>query len=76
MEISDNEAIKQAVMAGMGISVVSRQSVANEVADQQIVILPIKQFPVFHEWYMVKNAGKALSPIAEKFYHFVSQEKS
>jgi DNA-binding transcriptional LysR family regulator len=71
MEIGDNEAIKQAVIANMGIAVISRQSVKFEVEKGLIKILTVTPFPVRHQWYLVKNKNKALSPVASKFYIFV-----
>lgn len=71
MEIGDIEAIKQAIMAGMGISVVSKHSIEAELANQQLIELPVKGFPVKHIWYLVKNKGKTLSPVAKNFYVFV-----
>lgn len=75
MEIGDNESIKQVVIAGMGVSVVSRQSIRVELQDKLLCMLPAKQFPVNHVWYMVRNKGKSLSPIANSFFEFVKQQE-
>lgn len=75
MEISDNEAIKQAIMANMGISILSKQSIKVETQHDLIAELNINKFPVKHTWYLVKHRGKALSPIAESFFTFVNKHK-
>jgi len=71
MEISNTTAIKQLVMANIGLSVVSKQSIQNELKSHSIQCLNLKEFPVKHEWFLVKHPDKKLSPIAEKFYEFV-----
>ncbi len=75
MEISDNEAIKQAIMANIGISVISKQSIKIELSHKLISLIPTTQFPVKHTWYLVKNKGKNLAPIAESFYTFVNHHQ-
>lgn len=75
MEISDNEAIKQALIANMGVSVLSKQSIKLELENNLLQCLPIRGFPVTHQWYLVKNKGKALPPIAENFYTFVNKHQ-
>lgn len=71
MEIDNNESIKQAIMSNMGLSILSKQSIELEQKVGLIKIIPLKGFPVAHEWYLVKCLGKTLSPIAQQFYDFV-----
>ncbi len=75
MEISDNEAIKQAIIAGMGISVISKQSIKIELQHKLVKLLNTKGFPVKHTWYLVKNKEKSLPPIAKSFYTFVNKQQ-
>lgn len=75
MEISNNEAIKQAIIANIGISILSKQSINMELKNKSLCLLPVKGFPIAHKWYLVKNKGKQLSPIAEKFYAFVKEQQ-
>lgn len=72
MEIGDNEAIKQAVIANLGISVLSKQSIKVELKDKLISTIDVKGFPIKHTWFLVKNKRKELSPISKEFYRFVS----
>ena len=71
MELDNNESIKQAVISNMGISILSRQSIELEEKLGLIKVPGIKEFPVAHEWYLVKAKGKKSSPIAQKFYDYV-----
>lgn len=75
MEISNTEAVKQAIMARMGISIMSKQSILPELKYKALCELSVKGFPFRHEWYLVKNKGKQLSPIAQNFYEFVIQHQ-
>jgi len=71
MELGNNESIKQAVMANIGISIMPKQSIELELKNHLICILPIKGFPIQHKWYLIKNKDKKPAPISEKFYAFV-----
>jgi DNA-binding transcriptional LysR family regulator len=71
MELGSSEAIKQAVMANMGVSLVSKMSLEQELKLKKMVILQVQNFPVKHTWYAVHLAQKTLSPIAEEFLKFI-----
>lgn len=75
MEVSDGEAIKQAVMANMGFSVLSKQSAALELEHKLLTELTVKGFPVNHFWYFVYLKGKTLSPLASNFLKFAKHLK-
>lgn len=75
MEISDGEAIKQAIIANMGLSVVSKHSIKLELQQKLIRSLRVKGFPIKHTWYLVKNKNKTLPPVAHSFYQFVKHKK-
>jgi DNA-binding transcriptional LysR family regulator len=74
MEMSSNETIKQAVMAGMGVSFISQHTIGLEVATGQLVILKVEGLPVVRQWYVVHRAEKRLLPAAEAFKAFMLQE--
>lgn len=65
MMLGSTETIKQAVMAGLGISAVSRHSVTLEMATQCLVELPVQHFPLLRSWYVVHHRSKQLSPVAQ-----------
>jgi len=71
MELTGNEAIKQAVEAGIGLAVVSRHTIGLEIDAGRLVELPVKGFPIMRKWYVVHRTGKRLSPCAQAFRAFV-----
>ena len=74
MEMSRNEAIKHAVMAGLGLGIVSLHTLEFELALNRIAILSVEGFPIMKEWYLVYRSSKRLSPIAQAFHEFVLNE--
>ena len=74
MEMSRNEAIKHAVMAGLGLGIVSLHVLEFELALDRIALLSVEGFPIMKEWYLVHRSGKRMSPIAQAFHEFVLNE--
>ncbi len=74
MEMASNETIKQAVMAGMGISFISRHTLELELQTRRLVILDVRGTPVMREWHLAHLAKKQLSPTAKAFKEFVLVE--
>ncbi|MEO1767756.1 LysR family transcriptional regulator [Thiobacter aerophilum] len=74
MEMSRNEAIKHAVMAGLGLGIVSLHTLEFELLLNRVAILNVEGFPIMKEWYLVHRAGKRMSPIAQAFHDFVLEE--
>jgi DNA-binding transcriptional LysR family regulator len=73
-EISSNETIKQAVMAGMGIAFLSRHAIGLELAARALVILPVEGLPIVRDWNLVHRTEQRLSPAALAFKRFVLKE--
>jgi DNA-binding transcriptional LysR family regulator len=71
MEVSSNETIKQAVMAGMGISFISIHTVALELAVGKLVTLNVTGLPLIRDWFVIHMRDKRLSPIATAFRAFL-----
>lgn len=71
MEMASNETIKQAVMAGMGVSFISRHTIELELQTGRLVALEVRGMPVIRHWYVAHLAGKRLSPTAAAFKQFV-----
>lgn len=71
MEIASNEAIKQAVMAGMGVSLLSLHTIGLEWASGMIAAPAVEGLPLVRRWNLVNQAGKQLSPAAEAFRYFI-----
>jgi LysR family transcriptional regulator, low CO2-responsive transcriptional regulator len=73
-EMNSNETIKQAVMAGMGLSFISESTIALELAVGRLVRLRVAGTPVLRQWHVVRRAEKALLPLAEAFNQFLCKE--
>ena len=71
MEMSSNEAIKQAVQAGLGLGILSLQTLEMELALKRLAVLNVEGFPILRHWYIVHRADKRLSPVALAFKEFV-----
>lgn len=74
LALGSNEAIKQAVAGGMGLSVLSRHALAPEPAGEGLCLLDVEDFPIHASWYIVHLRGKQLSPLARVFQqHLMAQ---
>jgi DNA-binding transcriptional LysR family regulator len=71
MEMASNETIKQAVMAGMGVSFISGHTIALELQMGRLVTLDVRGLPVIRLWHVAHLARKRLSPTAAAFKAFV-----
>ena len=69
LELGSNEAIKQAIAGGLGISVLSRHTLLTDTTE--FSILDVQYFPIKRDWYMVYPAGKQLSIIAHTYYEYL-----
>ncbi len=76
MELGSAEAIKQGVLAGLGISVLSRRNIQYELASGHISVLDVQGFPLIRRWYAVHLRGKRLSLAARVFLDFILTEGS
>lgn len=74
IEMASNETIKQAVMAGMGVSFLSQHTVGLEVSVRRLEILPIEGTPVLRDWNVVHRESKRLMPVAEAFIRFLAEQ--
>jgi len=74
MEMTSNEAIKQAVEAGLGLGIVSIHTLSLELETRRLAILDVESFPILRHWYIVHRQGKRLSPVADAFMRFVFDE--
>ncbi len=74
MELGSSEAIKQGVMAGLGLAVLSLHSLHLEREAGKIVLLDVAGFPVKRRWYVVHRKGKKLSLAARTFLDYILQD--
>ncbi len=76
MEMSSNETIKQAVMAGLGVSFVSLHTIGSELENKQIVLLDIQDTPIIRTWHVVALNKRNASQPAEAFRYFMLEKGS
>ncbi|MBD3883497.1 LysR family transcriptional regulator [Phormidium tenue FACHB-886] len=73
LELGSNEAIKQAIVGGLGLSVLSRHTLMIDGSNSELAILDVQGFPIAREWYAVYLAGKQLSVVANTFLEYLKQ---
>lgn len=74
MEMSSNEAIKQAVEAGLGLGIVSLHTLELELESKRISVLKAEGFPIMRNWFMVHRRGKRSTPVTQAFRDYVLAE--
>jgi DNA-binding transcriptional LysR family regulator len=74
MELISNEALKQSVMAGLGLAFISAHTIRLECEVGRLAILPVIGTPIVRRWYIVHRAEKQLMPVAEAFRAFLIAE--
>lgn len=75
MEFVSNETIKQAIIAGLGYSIMPMIGLRNELSNDQLQIIPMDGLPICTDWYLIYLENKKLSPIAKAFVDFIETEK-
>lgn len=75
MELTSNEAVKQAVIAGLGFSIMPLIGLKNELNNGDLQIIPVKGFPIKSVWNLIWLKKKKFSPVAESFLKYVKKEK-
>jgi LysR family transcriptional regulator, low CO2-responsive transcriptional regulator len=76
MEIGSNETIKQAVMAGMGVSFLSLRTIGLELATGRLSVLSVMGMSVMRDWYIIHRERKQLAPAATAFKNYLIAEGS
>ena len=74
LELGSNEAIKQAIAGGLGISVLSCHTMALEGTTSHLTILDVENFPIERYWYVAHPSGKQLSVVARTFFDYLLNE--
>lgn len=74
IDAGSNETLKQAVMAGLGIALLSSHTVASELASGRLVLLDVQGLPIRRDWYAVRRADKVLGPASDAFWRYLVQE--
>nr|WP_315468930.1 LysR family transcriptional regulator [uncultured Undibacterium sp.] len=68
LELGSNEAIKQAVAGGLGLAIISKHALHQNVDAEGLKILAVENFPIHSNWWIIYPKGKRLSPIAKVFF--------
>lgn len=75
LELTSNEAVKQAVIAGLGYSILPLIGLHNELASREIKIIPFPGLPLVSEWRLVWLKSRKLSPVGQAFMNFIREKK-
>ena len=76
MELTSNEAVKQAVIAGLGCSIMPLIGIKNELQNGELQIIPVNGFPIKSVWNLIWLKGKNHSPVAMAFLAHIKREKT
>ncbi len=75
MELTSNEAVKQAVIAGLGYSIMPLIGIRNDLEAGRLQIIPVKGFPIKSIWNLIWLKNKKFSPVAQAFLDYVDENK-
>jgi DNA-binding transcriptional LysR family regulator len=75
IELTSNEAVKQSVIAGIGLSIMPLIGIRNEIENGLLKVIPMKGLPIQTTWRLIWLKEKRLSPIAESYLQYLEKEK-
>lgn len=75
LELTNNEAIKQALIAGLGYSIMPLLSIRNEIQLNQLKVIPIEGLPVKTNWNLIWLKNKKFNPVANEFLQYLDKNK-
>ncbi len=75
LELASNEAVKQAVVAGLGCSIMPLIGIKNELLNNDLQIIPVKGLPLSTRWNLIWLKAKKLSPAAEAYLEYIKDDK-
>jgi len=75
MELTSNEAVKQALLAGLGYSIMPFIGIRKEIENKELQIIPVKGLPIKTTWNLIWLKGKKLSPTAASFLDYLQLNK-
>ena len=76
MELTTNEAVKQAVIAGLGNSILPLIGLRNELSSGDLKIIPTNGFPIKSQWQLIWLQSKKLSPVAQAYIDYIKKNKT
>jgi DNA-binding transcriptional LysR family regulator len=75
IELTSNEAVKQAIIAGLGYSIMPIIGIKNELVLNQLEIIPVIGFPIISAWKLIWPKGKKIGPVMSAYLKFIDLEK-
>lgn len=75
MELTSNEAVKQAILAGLGYSIMPLIGIRSELLNKELEIIPVKELPIKSIWSLIWLKGKKHSPVSIAFLKYLEKEK-
>jgi DNA-binding transcriptional LysR family regulator len=75
IEMDSNETIKQAVIAGLGVAMISQHTVTDELRSGRLVTLDADTLPIRRQWYLVHRSDLDLSPTLATVFHYIADQK-
>jgi DNA-binding transcriptional LysR family regulator len=76
MELNSNEAVKHALIAGLGYSIMPLISIKNEIANGELRIIPMEGLPLISAWNLIWLSSKQLTPVAKAFLQYLQLHRS
>jgi DNA-binding transcriptional LysR family regulator len=76
LQLTSNEAVKQAVISGIGLSIMPLIGLKNELEKGDLKIIPAKGLPIVTNWKLVWLKGKKMSPVAAAYLEYLRQQKT
>lgn len=76
LELVSNEAVKQAVISGLGCSILPLIGIKNELQNSSLQIIPVQGFPIKSVWCLIWLKGKKMSPVAAAYLAYVKKERN
>lgn len=75
MELTSNEAVKQALLAGLGYSIMPLIGIRNEILHNELQIIPVKGLPIKTSWSLIWLKSKKHSPVSVSLLEYLKKEK-
>lgn len=76
MELTSNEAVKQALLAGLGYSIMPLIGIKNELHNKELEIIPVQGLPITTKWSLIWLKDKKLNPVSSQFLKYIVKEKN
>jgi len=76
LELTSNEAVKQAILAGLGYSIMPLIGIRNEIQNNELQIIPVKGLPIKTTWSLIWLKGKKHSPVSASLLEYLKKEKT